>query len=321
MYDLIARSLQGELTLLEQRNLNGWRRASPENERLYQELVWMWRQRPEVLPQGVPPSAPSAEDLLRGARGREPSDRLKRVLARGLPWVGLAAGVAALALGLPHGAPSQAQADCGFGVSHFNTNPTETLTVALNDGSFVRVAPGSRLEVGATQQCREVRLEGRAFFAIARDEGKPFLVRTRLGDAQVLGTRFEVRVEHSNLRLAVAEGTVALASPTGSVTLRQGDVSHLVEGQQPSVIHTDDIDGLLDWPGGTLLYQATPLSQVVRELERHFNVAVVMADSTLGARRVTGSFTNENLEDVLTAICRATGARCSIKQGQAILDL
>lgn len=258
-----------------------------------------------------------------GVLGRRSASRRGRMPAQRDDWRWLrrsAAAAAVLLLGigltwywlaLPWGPV--------FGVREFATGAAQTVTVTLADGSFVRLAPNSHLRLPPGGEKRQVWLEGRAYFAVRSDSTHPFTVHTSVGEALVLGTRFELRVEGDDLRLAVVEGHVKLSAGDSTVAVDAGEVSQVKEGTAPSVIKVKDVAQLLDWPDGLLIFQSTPLREVGVALERHFDVSVDITDSTVAQRVVTGWFADESLDEVLTAVCRATRADCSLEGERVVI--
>lgn len=327
MDELILRSLQGRASELDERILLKWRRASPENEVYYRQLVRLWEAELPWLPPGTPPPVASTESILKRADDRriQALPLHRRVVAVHGPWlrnVAVAAGLILLGFGLSQLRPG-GNSPPPFGASELATGSAETVTVTLNDGSFVRLAPNSRIRI--TDQstdrgaARQVWLEGRGYFAVASDPSRPFTVRTPVGSARALGTRFEVRVRQGQLRLAVSEGRVILAAGRREVELEAGQVTHVQPGQPPAVVQVEDVYELLDWPRGLLVFQSTPLRQVVRELEQHFDVPFEITDPKIGDLLVTGWFDDETLDEVLTAVCRATQTRCSLEAQRVIV--
>jgi transmembrane sensor len=316
MDEVILRSFREEISAIEERRLQNWRNESPENEARYHELSRIWQLEPSGLPPGKPPTPPASSRIITRAR----LSKVQRLLGRSgvsdgrSGWtlrIAAAAAVILLAIGIawawtarPWGA--------AFGVSEFATGSQQTVTVSLADGSFVRLAPNSRLRLPPGGEKRQVWLDGRAYFAVKSDPAHPFAVHTSAGDAMVLGTRFELKVSGDDLRLAVVEGHVELSSGASSVAVGAGEVSQMKRGGVPSVIKVKDVTQLLDWPDGLLIFQSTPLDQVGIALERHFGVRVDIADSATAERVVTGWFAEESLDEVLTAVCRATQTHCSL---------
>jgi len=220
------------------------------------------------------------------------------------PWWAVAAAAAlALAVGLPRILRTPERM--------FATGAGQTLTVPLADGSVVRLGPDSRLRVPEAD-ARRVRLSGLAFFAVAPDSAHPFLVRTARGEAQVLGTRFELRSHADSVRLVVVEGRVKLSGAGGAVEVARGGVATIAGRARPSVAQAVDLRHLLDWPQGVLIFQATPLSRVLEEVGARFGRPFVVRDSALARRTVTAWFENEPLDQVVNTVCLVVGARCSV---------
>ncbi len=314
MDDLIRRHFLGSLSDVEAERLRVWCRSNPEHEARFQEFARLWQLTGADGARGrARPTGSLAAVLTEAGQRRE---RAEPTAGRALRRLGSIAAVAAAALTLLLGgwllgrrvtpAPMLAAAE-------FSTGERETVTVTLNDGSFVRLAPKSRLAVTPAPGTRNVWLEGRAYFAVAKDPDRPFRVLTRAGNATALGTRFEAHVDQEDLRLAVVEGRVALVAGGNQVEVGAGEVSQTRKGAPPSVIRVADIYAMLDWPRGLLVFQATPLIQVAEELERHFRIQVRLASPALADRMVTAWFEEEKLEVVLTTICRVTQTSCSLR--------
>jgi transmembrane sensor len=328
MDEVILRSFRDKLSTLEERRLQNWRRASAENEEHYQQLARLWQIAPQTLPAGESPARPQLGAILAranrvGTTAVSPSPSLhNRMLVRHGRWLRRSAAAAAvLLLGIgvvwSWSAVSWSPA---FGVREFATGSAQTVTVTLADGSFVRLAPNSHLRLPPGGEKRQVWLDGRAYFAVRSDSAHPFTVHTSVGEARVLGTRFELRVEGDDLRLAVVEGHVKLSAADSTVAVGAGEVSRVKEGTAPSVIKVKDVNQLLDWPDGLLIFQSTPLNEVRVALERHFDVRVNITDSVVAQRVVTGWFAEESLDEVLTAVCRATRAHCSIDGERVVIS-
>jgi len=311
MDDLIQRYCAGELTDLELGRLRAWRKAAPENEARFNELVRLWELSGPGLTAGRSRPPAALRSVLSEAERRRDHERRDSRYRMSLWWA--VAATVVLAAGGGWLVWRELDRPKPLAAAEFSTGEQETVTVALNDGSFVRLGPKSRLAFTPHERRRDVWLDGRAYFAVARDPARPFQVRTRAGLATVLGTRFEVVVDREDMRLAVVEGRVSLAARGDRVEVGPGEVSHVRGQSPPSVMKVEDIHRLLDWPKGILVFQATPLPQVASELGRHFGVRVVLDTSKLGDRVVTAWFESEKLEVVLTTICRVTQTTCVLK--------
>lgn len=207
-----------------------------------------------------------------------------------------------------------------LGIGEFVTGASETATVVLADGTVVRLGPESRLRIPGIRGSREVFLDGTAFFAVAKLPEYPFRVRTRAGDAQVLGTRFEIRTNAGNLRVVVLEGRVALESGTDRVEVGAGEMSLISEGTSSAPVKVDDIRPLVPWLERFLVFQSTPLAEVAMELEREYGVPVEIADDALAGLTVTGWYADKSFEEVLAVVCGVLRAECSIRGGVAYVE-
>lgn len=323
MDELILRVLAGEATRFEVERLRQWRAESPENEARVGDLARVWSLTgPDAFLEPCPSTIDEmAESILSAAESRRradvespfPSPVGRRVLPlRSLaPWgAALAASVAALAFGLRFSAPD---ANVPSPVAPEVSIAMTAQTLRLDDGSFVRLAPGSRLEARLGKDQRTVELEGRAFFAVAPDGGRPFEVQTEKGKVRVLGTRFEVATRDNGLRTVVVEGRVELATADGLVDVPGGHVGHAVEGERPQTTPVEDVLTFLDWPGGLLVFHDTPLHGVAREVERHFGIPVRIEARGADSLRISASFEeDESFHEVVETLCSVTGSECRI---------
>ena len=318
MDDIIIRVLNGQAEPIEERRLANWRSESSQNEQHFREVsaIWDWTgtAAPANDAESLPPTPTLDTIVSQGeALGRQ---QVRRRFARGLgrkeirPWAA-AAVIAAVSLGVWIGRMGP-MAEEAIGTEYAAVG-AEAATVALADGSFVRLAPGSRVRFAERGELREAWLSGRGFFAVESDAERPFLVHTDLGEARVLGTRFEITSGTTELRLIVVEGRVAISATSGrAAEVSSGQVARLGTNGDFSIETVASVYDLLDWPGGVLLFQGTPLPRVVEEVSARFGVNIVLADPALGARTVTAWFGDETLEEVVESICLLVQAECEI---------
>jgi transmembrane sensor len=166
-----------------------------------------------------------------------------------------------------------------------------------------------------------VQLTGRAFFAVARMEDRPFRVLTPAGDLTVLGTRFDVESRDRDLRLVVVEGKVSVAAPQGGeARVEGGHMSRVVDGQLLPSIRTPDLRQTTDWLGRFLAFQNTPLGQAAREIEEMYGVKVRIRDSSVADRTVTTWFTDRSLDEVVRIVCAVAAVRCVVDGEVVTID-
>ncbi len=322
MDELIVKTLRGEATDIEVRQLDHWRAESKANETEYQAFLHLWHQASESAPPAINPP-PASEVIMREGEARRArrGARASRRAALRSPWTGIGVAAAAAAvvllLNLPSGVDRNAPTRGLYPVES-SSSAGDITTLGLSDGSVVRMMPRTRMEFPARVDRREVTLEGRAFFAVTADP-VPFLVRTRFGELTVHGTRFEVATTANELRVVVVEGEVRLEGESGSGGVGPGQVAYLRPGSPPQVVDHRDPWSMLEWEGGLLIFEATPLSTVAAEMAQHFGRHVFLADESLGELRITAWFEDETIEEVASAVCLVAGVPCEVSDDQVAI--
>lgn len=324
--EYIVLAMTGRATADDLARLDRWRRKSPDNERHYQELVALWRLTDAHPSAQLRGEVPRAADLLEAARvpsrfhAHSPRGAHVRRTAWGSRWRAAAVAAAAVvALGLAYVARSASR----VAVAEFRTGPSELSSVVLDDGTMVRMAPGSRLTVSFEPDKREARLEGRAFFAVTPDPERPFRVRASGGVVvRVLGTRFDLQSKRgeSGARLLVLDGKVALSTPNGRSDLVAGDLAVTSPSAPQSIQHVREPERLLEWMGAWVAFEGTPLHRVVRELEVRLDVPIVIADPSVGERTVIGWFAQEEPEEMIDMVCRVADVECRWVGGGVVIS-
>jgi transmembrane sensor len=200
------------------------------------------------------------------------------------------------------------------------TDRWQRADVYLSDGSYVQLAPQSRLRFMSplSDTARDVNLVGRALFEVTHDERRPFRVHTARGIAEDLGTRFDVKHYEGDsvLNVVVAEGLVALSSglrATNRVTLGAGDHGTLGPSGKITVRHSVDVARALGWATGRLSFDRVPLRDVISELRRFYDIEFILADSALNSRRLTASFGSESPAEVVRIIALSLELRYEMR--------
>lgn len=332
MIEIIERAFRGEASSWELSRLAAWRRSSPAREQEYQATIRLLRGARDLAETGAHAPAPGATDLLariapERERGRARSEReqgrarpghswVRRAVAVA-PWAVAACAVLGVAAMLGRGAP--VTDPLAWGGEVVTTGPAELTTVKLADGSVVRLGSSSELQVVAGQGTRDVVLDGQAYFDVVSMPERPFRVRTRHGRAAVLGTRFQLSTRGDQLELVVVEGRVALSDGAAEVEVSGGEASGIVAGRVTPPQPVANADSITQWIGKFLVFQDTPLSDVVREIERVYGARIAIEDTVMASRTVRASFTNQELGHVINVICAVVSARCVERAGELVI--
>ena len=87
----------------------------------------------------------------------------------------------------------------------------------------------------------------------------------------------------------------------------------MVEGQLVPTIQLVDARNQMRWVGRFLAFQATPLTEVAKEIERAYGAKVTIADSALAAQTITNWFSDSSLDEVVRVVCAIVATECTVK--------
>ena len=205
--------------------------------------------------------------------------------------------------------------------NHFSTPIGGIASVPLQDGSNITLNTSSQIRVDLSPNVRRIELQqGEAFFEVAKDPKRPFVVR--IGNKRVIavGTKFSIRRGQNNFRVAVTEGKVRVESDGDSA--EAGDARNGIRvlaqpnnrgaaadrglGEAfltPGSIASVDDDGIviqeralgdleddLSWRQGYLTFHDKSLADVVAEFNRYNSHKITIADPRIAAIRISGTF-------------------------------
>jgi transmembrane sensor len=193
------------------------------------------------------------------------------------------------------------------------TRTAEIRALHLPDGSTVTLGPESAIDIAFDDHRRLVRLlAGRAFFEVAPDASHPFVVHARDVDTIVTGTAFDVRLAEDGVEVAVQQGHVRVedgnAAPPVLESLNAGDWVQVGQDGAVSRLQRPAAQATA-WQQGQLVAIDRPVGDVVDELRTCFDGRIVLLDSALAARHVTGVYDLRNPAAGLRALAAAHGAK------------
>jgi transmembrane sensor len=211
----------------------------------------------------------------------------------------------------------QLRANRTIETSAFKTERAVHRDLSLPDGSRIRLGAKSQLFVNFTSQTRYLVLEGgEAFFAVAKDSQRPFLVQAGDVTIRAVGTEFNVRRVMDQTIVAVTEGSVDVHRshrpddrPPRRATTTPKPI-HLVAGEQVSIgplepvvsvkqIEARTVNG---WQEGRLEFADEPLGMVIDTINRYSQRDVVITDQGLKELRFTGTVSREHIDEWLFAL-------------------
>ena len=212
--------------------------------------------------------------------------------------------------------------------SSYLTAVGDLRTVPLSDGSSATMSSDSRMRVSLSNGERHIDLQqGEAFFEVAKDPGRPFVVSVGGRQVVAVGTRFAVRRDGEDLRVVVTEGTVRLQSQgvTGpqrmpTTLLHAGNVA--VASTRGVLVRTGTVEEAerdLDWRSGYVTFRDTPLADAAAEFNRYNARKIVVGDAEVAALRVGGNFRWSNTEAFARLLEQGFPVRAEIQPDRIVL--
>lgn len=185
----------------------------------------------------------------------------------------------------------------------------ERRTVQLPDGSTVELAGNSALNLGfsATQRSVEL-LQGEAFFQVARNPASDFAVQTQAGRVLAGEGEFCLACDGPAAQLSVSRHTVRVITPNQQTDLGEG-LSLRFSTTHTGAIQRAELEQVLAWRSGRLVFFDTPLIDVVNQLQRWREGKIFIPDEQLAARRVSLILNLNRPDQMLDVLSKALAVR------------
>lgn len=206
------------------------------------------------------------------------------------------------------------------------TRPGELKYLLLPDGTKVWLNVASTLEFPPSfnGDKREVKLTGEAYFDVTHVDGQPFLIHTGQVITRVLGTAF-------NIKAYPGQPDVVVSVQRGKVQVSKNDqvMATLTKGQEVKVVTTAEEATVSEtkeanvaaWTNGRLIYESRSIGDILSDLERTYNVNIILQDSSILTDTLTTSFRRDiGVEDALKIICNAIDLTLSKEKDSYILS-
>lgn len=155
---------------------------------------------------------------------------------------------------------------------------------------------------------RLVSLSGEAYFEVFKDKEHPFKVKAGAAEISVLGTHFNIMTypEEPQSEISLAEGSVRVDVGKNSRTLVPGQQAAYRNNSESIALRTVDMEEVLDWKNGFFMFDNTPVDQVMRQIQRWYNVKVVYEGSK-PVVSITGIISRSNKVSKILELIEETG--------------
>ncbi|MEO9967804.1 MAG: FecR domain-containing protein [Reichenbachiella sp.] len=284
--------LKGELDETERFQVEQWVALSKANKRAFDEIEKIY-QASLIDTEYFQPDVDQAWDTV--------SDAINKKSSSSKTWLYRLAAMITLAIGLGF-AVHELQFDSNLLVER--TSNDETRKIELADGSVVWLNENSVFKFSKSfdEDERVVTLDGQAYFDIAKDPNRPFIISGEKTTVEVLGTSFNLisTAKYSNINVTSGRVAFALADDREiEVVLHKGTQATFEKNQ---LIKNESFnDNAASWMTKDFVFKSSPLSQVVNTLSEHFDVKIKV-DDTIKNCLITSSFENKDLDEILATL-------------------
>lgn len=299
---------------------DAWLRRSPEHIRAYLDISALWdaggamnRNRRIDIEEMVRRARAESNVVVLEQLGNSKTETVHKPRARG-SRVAIAAAVFFFALA------------CGATLwwqqvryPTYATRTAEQRIITLSDGSTVELNARSRIKVRFTQATRAIELvEGQALFHVAKNPARAFVVTSGTARVRAVGTQFDVYKKSTGTVVTVVEGKVAVSAPETSgttttqtpkieaVLLSAGEQVTVTPHALPAPTRTNPSLSTA-WTQGNLVFDSTPLSEVVQEFARYNARPLFIDDPKLLTLHISGTFSTTDSGQLVNFLAQRFG--------------
>jgi transmembrane sensor len=307
MDDILAKQLAHETTAEEDAIVQNWLKASSQNQAYFDDFQWLWTQT-----HGAKSSQDvNTEGALEKLHTRMDAAHALKVVKSPTKFFNLTFIMKAAAILLiTFGIYSQfIKPDA----PHTFATVTKPKTDTLVDGSIVTLNKKSSLVLAERFNKRErrMKLTGEAYFEVAHDAIRPFVVDVQDLEVKAIGTAFNIdnTTDAGIISVLVTDGKVQVASRVETKFVVKGETAIYDLQTGHILIKTNQNDNKLAYKTHQFHFDETPLGLVVLELNKAYNVSIILKNKQLEQCPVVVNFDNKSVEEVLTIL----GSTCAFK--------
>ncbi|MBI1685261.1 FecR family protein [Caulobacter hibisci] len=305
------------------RDFDSWLKSDPANKPAFDSAADAWSRIGALSDEPEIRSARAAlkADLAADARRRHARPQMR--WAAGIAAMVMAGGFGTAlwlaATSADHSAPAVAPAQMAEAV--YQTGVGERKSITLADGSVATLSTDTVLRVTEWGARRGLTLDrGEAFFQVAKNPQRPFVVTAQGRTVTALGTAFNVRIDPGAWSVSLLEGKIRVADPAAhnSVDLLPGSRLEQHAGATWAVAAAD-VAALTSWREGSLVFDNQPLSQIVGELNRYSDRKIRIASPRVAATPMSGRFKTGDVGGFVDALSAYGAAKVRTGEGGEIV--
>lgn len=322
-HELCIKSIADCLDSQEEEMLREWLESSSDNQSYYQDMAKVWQEIKIPEPKEIPDKVREWEKLEKTLLVKSHTTWLNAInqyfknfisFRGGFPGrkyrFGFASVISLVIFILLYMALNPSFQS--IQVRELITGNGERNQLTLYDGSKIILNHQSKIQVQKKlfSRVRQVSLQGEAYFEVVKDK-KPFIVVTENAKITVLGTSFNVWSRSQKTRVIVKHGKVRVRSkqnPNLNMFIEKDEMGQLKQEMIEISPERVDSDYLLGWLENRLVFEKMSLSEIIKEIERVFDIIIVVDNQKYLAQTLTADFGEANLETVLNSLCLTLGS-------------
>lgn len=314
--DLPVKYLLGEATPEEREQVEQWAAASDANKKQLEQLRYIWTETKKLE------AASSADEQAAWQRFKQRIDKQNTTtktipLGRRTNWMRIAATLI-LMIG-------------GSWMAYIYLYSAGTITLASGDAVLSQTLPdGSTITLNKnatvkypkkfTGSTREVTLDGEAFFNVAADKQKPFIIHANEADIEVVGTSFNVKTNTNQTEVVVETGVVQVSKKLKGVVLNPKEKATVKKNTELPIKEKTEDELHNYYRTKAFVCNNTPLSRLVPVLNDAYGANIVISNTELNDLRITTTFNNESLDNILEVLSGTFNINIVKKDGQIVLE-
>lgn len=202
---------------------------------------------------------------------------------------------------------------------HTSTRPGEKKLLKLYDGTKIWLSPSSSLEYQdqLIGNFREVKLDGEAFFEVAKDKKHPFIIHSGRMQTEVVGTSFNIK-SYSNLNIFSVTVVTGIVRVSVLQSFLRKPEEIVLKPKEQAVFNNEqvsltrkaipDLQPVINKRDGILTYDGTPVPEVVADLKRYYNTTIELQNKSAGCLCYGQFDTTKPINIVLKQLAAAIGA-------------
>ncbi len=316
--DLLVKYMLGEATGAEQKEVQDWMAADPNNQKYFEDFKLIWDQSKDLAgTSDIDENEAWQRFTQRVAKEEADAPSTRIIPLQRTNWMRAAAIL--LILAIAGGIANYLTGNTGMEMRTARSGATP-VTDTLPDGSIIVLNKNSTLTYPSkfTGSTRKVTLEGEAFFSVVHNKAQPFIIDANNAAITVVGTTFNVKTTAAKTEVIVETGIVEVAKKQNAIRVIHNQKA-IVTYEKPAPEMERNTDMLYNYyRTKEFVCDGTPLWKLVETLNEAFDVHISIANTAARNLPLTVTFRDEPEDEMLKVVCATLNLQQE-KKGNTII--